>query len=138
MWWSAVIFFTLGVLVVVTWVSHQEWMDRQFQKWGNGSRVLGLLFGLAALAFTIWTVVETQKLEEWARTRERETIQKANEEIAEARKAIVAAESRAEQRVRAISSRDLRDLCEKAESSLKAAEEAIYEKDRQTQNKWKI
>lgn len=135
--WLAAALLLAVAIVVILWFVEPERTEWAFQKHGNAASVLGLLLGLSALIFTIWQVLETQTIEEVARKREREAMERANREICEAREAILAAEKRAHERVRAIAGRDLQSLCEQAEHRLRLGESALYEKERLTQNKWK-
>src|SRR5688500_9270352 len=69
--WTAGVLSAGGAIVTGVWFVWPEEMESLFQKYGNGASVLGLLFGLSALAFTIWTVLQTQQIEQEARARER-------------------------------------------------------------------
>jgi len=126
MGWAAVVLFGAGVAVVLFWMIDPEGMETRFQQYGNGASVLGLLFGLSALAFTVWTVVETQKIEEEARKREGEAIQKANEEIEQARQAILAAEKRTAAVVRSLALERLSELCDRVWGLLTESQKEIF------------
>lgn len=130
---SAIVLSGLGALVIVLWASNPAEADKQFQKYGNGASVLGLLFGLSALAFTVWTVVKTQEIEDVARKRESETIQKANAEIEQARKAIEAAEQRSNAIIQSLSHERLWELCEKVLELLSVGQVELF-----TGSKWRV